>query len=194
MPRPGGRVKASWTQQRCRRPEITPLLWMWEGVFIIFVPHWSLWCNMAVNKARVDRDALLTIAVYSDPGCHCLLILCTGVTTDQVLDSTPTFNFGIIDILKESSWYSKQLWQSYTHAQDILSLFYLRVSLWLSAGLKKFLWPIFANIFFYCKNQISSTETSKLRLEKGTYGPHEQRWIKGYEYGLDSFKYSAQKG
>lgn len=48
--------------------------------------------------------------------------------------------------------------------------------------------------FFYCKNLISSIETSKLRLEMGTCGPHEQRWIKGYEYGLESFKYSAQKG
>lgn len=49
--------------------------------------------------------------------------------------------------------------------------------------------------FFSCKNQISRMETSRLRLETGTCGPHEQRrWIRGYEYGLESFKYSAPKG
>lgn len=87
-----------------------------------------------MNKASVDRDAWLTMVVYSDSGGHCLLSLCIGVTTAQVLDFPPTFSLDIIDLLKLSPGDSKSLWQSNTHTQDVHSLFYLRMGLWLSVG------------------------------------------------------------
>lgn len=38
------------------------------GFFVIFKLHVSEWCRVAVNKASVTLDYILTEAVYPDPG------------------------------------------------------------------------------------------------------------------------------
>lgn len=121
---------------------------------------------MATNKASVDRDAWLTMVVYSDSGGHCLLTLCIGVTTAQVLDFPPTFSLDIIDLLKLSPGDSKSLWQSNTHTRRTLTILFENGSLVISRVKKRLL-------TYLCKNQISSTETFKLKLEMGTHGQRE---------------------